>query len=100
MAAGMVASAGDVFSMPSNVFLERSELESKLASSFAGRVFVADGVLSEPIAMANLFINFAKLPSGDIPAFLSSRTIHVGRFRQFCVAVAQVKPPSNPYNRM
>jgi hypothetical protein len=39
LAASMVGS--DVFSQPSNVFLERSELETKLASSFAGRIEVS-----------------------------------------------------------
>ena len=43
LAASMVGS--DVFSQPSNVFLERSELETKLASSFAGRIEVFRAIL-------------------------------------------------------
>lgn len=90
MAASMANS--DVFSMPSNAFLDRAELESKLASSFAGRYACDGGVLSEPIAMANLFKSFAEMDSAGsaIMQFFSQHAIHSARFRHFCVSVGQV----------
>lgn len=87
---GLTQVSRDVFSMPTQVFEERSVLESKLASSWAGR-FEADAEsLSEPIAMYNLFKTFSFLKGKKHAKFYDLNALHAARFREFRTLVGSI----------